>query len=88
MNNNCMNCNLSYQLKQYQKRLNNLIADKNMNLLDDEIIRLSQEIDQLLLKCITCSKYANLLGESNLIYIYMVHAYMNRTNNINKSKST
>lgn len=60
----CDNCNLNYNIEQYREKLNNLIVKKNYNLLEEEVIQLSQSLDELVHKCIFCE--TNLNKTSNL----------------------
>lgn len=77
MGNICENCKLNCQLKDYKRNLNNLIVEKKMNLLDDEVIELSQEVDKLLHRCMFCQRYRNLLRKRVLIYNYIENYYIN-----------
>ena len=76
MKNLCKNCNLSYQIENGRKKLNNLIAEKDMNLLDDKIIQLSQQLDELIYGCVFCEKDLNRVhGKSlNLKDIFGTHS--------------
>ena len=56
----CSNCNLNDSVNLYKERLISMIVEKDYNLLDDEVIKLSQFLDELIDKCILC--------ENNLTY--------------------
>lgn len=53
-------CKLDCNIETYKERLDTIIIIKNYNFLDDEVIELSQFIDQLIYDCI--------LGDANDIY--------------------
>ncbi|WP_106059860.1 Spo0E family sporulation regulatory protein-aspartic acid phosphatase [Clostridium vincentii] len=52
----CTNCTLHTDIEKYRLMLNDLIIKKNHNLLDKEIIDLSQYLDVLVCKCTLCNK--------------------------------
>lgn len=41
-------CRLGNLLKEKKKKLNKMIEDKNFNLLDEDILKLSKEIDEVM----------------------------------------
>ena len=51
----CNNCGLKCHIKEWKERLDDLLAKKQNNLLDDEVICLSQSIDDLISDCIFCN---------------------------------
>lgn len=61
----CGKCNLKYRIEEYRARLNNFIVEKEYNLLDDEVINLSQSLDELVYKCAFCEKNLNRLSKLN-----------------------
>lgn len=61
----CSNCNLNYRIEEYRARLNNIIVEKEYNLLDGEVINLSQSLDDLVYKCTFCEKNLNRLSRLN-----------------------
>lgn len=70
----CENCNLRYDIEQHREKLNNIIVQKNFNLLDDEVIHLSQLLDELVYKCVACNKNINNLSKLNLKNVFGTHA--------------
>lgn len=76
MNFLCDNCNLDYNIEEYRCRLNNIIVKKKYNLLDDEVINLSQLLDDLVYKCILCEKNLNFKSnlKINLKDIFGIHS--------------
>ncbi len=59
MENLCEKCTLYDQIEEYREKLNNLIVEKKMSLLDDQIIQISHLLDGLLYKCVFCEKNLN-----------------------------
>ncbi len=51
----CNNCGLRCHIKGWKERLDDLLIKKQNNLLDDEVICLSQSIDDLISDCIFCN---------------------------------
>ncbi len=74
MNFLCNNCNLNADIEDLRKKLNNAIVEKNDNLLDDEIISLSQFLDNLVYECIFCKKKLNNSSKLNLKDIFGTHS--------------
>lgn len=60
MNNYCNICSLNYMVEEYRERLNDIIIEKNYNLLDEEVINLSQLLDDLIDKEILFEKNLNM----------------------------
>ena len=54
MNNLCHNCNLNYSIEHCRETLNNIIVEKEYNLLEDEVINRSQLLDELITECTFC----------------------------------
>ena len=54
MNVSCHNCNLNYSIEQCRETLNNVIIKNDYNLLANEVINLSQLLDDLIDKCVCC----------------------------------
>lgn len=48
------NSNLNCSIEQCREALNNLISEKKYSLLDNDVINLSQLLDDLIYKCILC----------------------------------
>ena len=61
MNDLCHNCNLNYSIENCRETLNNIIVEKEYNLLEDEVINRSQLLDELITECTFC--------ENNLVLI-------------------
>lgn len=72
----CDNCNLGYRIEEYREKLNNIIVQKNYNLLDDEVINLSQLLDDLVYKCVSCNRKINELSKLNLKNVFGTHAIL------------
>ncbi|MCY6354736.1 MEDS domain-containing protein [Clostridium sp. ZS2-4] len=69
----CDNCDLNYSIEEHRNRLNNLIVEKKQNLLDDEVINLSQLLDDLVYKCVFCNRNITYLSKLNLKNIFGTH---------------
>ena len=54
MNDLCHNCNLNYSIEHCRESLNNIIIEKEYNLLQHEVIHKSQLLDALITKCVFC----------------------------------
>lgn len=54
MNGFCEKCELNESIKEEKNVLNNAIVEKNNNLLDENIIKISQYIDKMIYDCIKC----------------------------------
>lgn len=52
----CKNCDLNSHIEEYRQRLNNIIVKKNKKLLSEEVIYLSEFIDELINNCENCNK--------------------------------
>ena len=61
MNHLCHNCNLNYSIEHCREALNNIIVEKEYNLLEDEVINKSQLLDDLITECVFC--------ENNLVIV-------------------
>lgn len=62
----CSSCKLRCEIEEYREKLNNIIVKKEEDLLDEEVINLSEILDQLLYKCITCRKNLNIVSNLKL----------------------
>ena len=54
MNDLCHNCNLNYSIENCRETLNNIIVEKEYNLLEHEVINKSQLLDDLIVACVFC----------------------------------
>lgn len=73
----CNNCNLNCQINKCKEELDILLVKKNNNLLDSEVIYLSELISKLISNCIYCDK--NNLIKSKGRYLYeRLYYYGNR----------
>ncbi|WP_291645123.1 MEDS domain-containing protein [Clostridium sp.] len=70
----CTTCNLQDNIEKYRVMLNILILEKKQNLLDEEIINLSQSLDILVYKCIFCNENLNDIFKLNLKNIIGTHS--------------
>lgn len=64
----CNNCNLNCNINDYKERIENLLIEKNNNLLDKEIIDLSESLSKLISDCIVCN--SNNLSKSKGRYLH------------------
>ncbi|MDR3596695.1 Spo0E family sporulation regulatory protein-aspartic acid phosphatase [Clostridium sp.] len=72
----CDNCNLNCHIEKYKERLDNIIIRKNYNLLDNEVISLSQFLDDLIAKCIFCdTNNLHKFNKKNSIESEMLYYY-------------
>lgn len=76
MRNICANCNLNCQIEEYRTKLNNLIVEKDISFINDEVIKLSQSLDEVIYKCIFCQKYIQSIASAslNLNDIFGIHS--------------
>jgi hypothetical protein len=65
MNNHCKNCDINRNIDKYKEQLVTMIVEKNYNLLDTEIIELSQLLDVLIDQCTLC-EYNSISISKNL----------------------
>ena len=63
MNLSCANCNLNYDMEKIKDRLEYAIVKKNTSLLDDDVVNLSQLLDNFIYKCTFCNKNINCLSK-------------------------
>lgn len=70
----CKNCGLNDNIYEYRIKLSNLISETRFNLIDQEVVILSQFLDELLVKCIICKKRAEVAKSMNLDEINATHA--------------
>ncbi|MDV3428908.1 MAG: MEDS domain-containing protein [Bacillota bacterium] len=70
----CNKCNLNSEIENQRLMLNNLISKKGCNLLDKEIVTLSQTLDNLVYKCVLCDKNLVDLNKINLKNIFGTHS--------------
>ncbi|MCY6371798.1 MEDS domain-containing protein [Clostridium ganghwense] len=70
----CNHCELYDNIEKYRIELNDLIVKKNHKLLDQEIINLSQSLDDLVYKCVFCNKNLNDFSKLNLKNIFGTHS--------------
>lgn len=66
MNFLCNNCRLNHNIEKYRLILNKLLCKESLSLLDREVIRLSQLLDELLVECVTCKKSLKVAKKMNL----------------------
>lgn len=65
MNSSCNNCNLKYDMERIKDRLEHIIVEKKQSLLDEQVIYLSQLLDNFIYKCTFCNKDIICLSELN-----------------------
>ncbi|MEA4987325.1 MAG: MEDS domain-containing protein [Anaerovorax sp.] len=70
----CNNCGLNASLEEYRVRLNNTVIEKKDNLIDEELIKLSQLLDDLVYKCISCVNKTNYTSNLGLKDIFGIHS--------------
>lgn len=81
----CNKCAINCNIEVYKERLNNIIIRKNFNLLDDEVIEMSQFIDELIYNCAFCNvdniynlkKKSSTKSYENLYYYGKQHLFLN-----------
>lgn len=66
MNFSCNNCNLNHDMEEIKDRLEHIIVKQNKSLLDDEVVNLSQLLDNFIYKCTFCNKNINCLSKLTL----------------------
>ena len=54
MNDLCHKCNLNHSIENCRETLNNIIVQKEYNLLEHEVITKSQLLDDLITACVFC----------------------------------
>lgn len=69
----CGNCKINYRIEEYKERLSNSINEKEQNLLDDEVIYLSQFLDKFVYKCVSCDRNIQQLSKLNLKNVFGTH---------------
>ncbi|GAA0178342.1 hypothetical protein SH2C18_14130 [Clostridium sediminicola] len=62
----CNNCDLNCNIQECKEQLNNIIVEKNHNLVNDEVVKLSQQLDDLVYKCVVCKRSLNAISNSKL----------------------
>ncbi|WP_461207820.1 MEDS domain-containing protein [Clostridium sp. DL1XJH146] len=70
----CNKCNLSANIEKNRVKLDNLITEKNYNLLNSEVINLSKILDVLVYECVLCNKDIKNLSRLNLTNIFGTHS--------------
>lgn len=74
MNSFCNTCILGNNIEKQRISLNNLVVEKKYNLLDGEIISLSQLLDNLVYECVICKKDLNHFSKIDLKNIFGTHS--------------
>lgn len=64
----CSGCDLRCTIENYKKELNNIIYKKKQNLLDNEVISISQSLDEFLYKCVLCRQDFNKIDVSRITF--------------------
>ncbi|AQR94938.1 MULTISPECIES: MEDS domain-containing protein [Clostridium] len=67
----CDDCNTNCNIEKYKERLENIIVKTNYNLLDDEVIYLSQFLDDMIANCVFCE--TNNLYKFNKKYTFKAY---------------
>ncbi|WP_206458205.1 MEDS domain-containing protein [Anaerovorax sp. IOR16] len=70
----CKDCGLNASLEEYRVRLNNKVIKKRDNLIDEEVIELSQLLDNLVYKCISCVNKSIYTASVGLKDIFGIHS--------------
>lgn len=70
----CDNCGLNNTIDKYRIKLSDLILEKKLNLVDKEVVRVSQILDELLVECIACKKRTEEVTCLNLDEIWGIHS--------------
>lgn len=61
----CNNCSINCSIEKHRDKLDKIISEKNHNLLDEEVIKSSQFLDNLVYKCTFCNRNMNCLSKLN-----------------------
>ncbi|WP_394870406.1 MEDS domain-containing protein [Clostridium butyricum] len=69
----CNNCKIKGRIKEYKEKLNKSIENRNGDLLDDEVVLLSQFLDNFVYKCVYCNKNIKELSKLNLRDVFGTH---------------
>lgn len=80
----CDNCNLNNIIGQVRERLEDIIIEKNHSLLDEQVINISQLLDNLVYKCTFCYKNINnlsILSANDKFNLNINPTYKNLENN-------
>lgn len=70
----CDNCNLRNNIEDFRIKLFNIIVQKEQNLLDTEVIKASQELDNLVYSCVFCNRLINYFAKLDLKNIFGTHS--------------
>ena len=62
----CSNCSIKQRIEEYKEKLEDSIERRYENLLDDEVVILSQFLDNFVYKCVCCNKNIKHLSKLNL----------------------
>lgn len=54
--------------------LNELICQKKLNLLDEQVVELSQSLDDLIVECVLCNKRLDKIKQMNINNIFGIHS--------------
>ncbi|AGF56711.1 hypothetical protein Cspa_c29500 [Clostridium saccharoperbutylacetonicum N1-4(HMT)] len=77
----CKRCGLNCHLDEYKERLDSIMVKKNYNLLNDEVISLSEFLDDLVYNCVYCEEDRPYLkgkvSNENLYYYGNNHLFIN-----------
>lgn len=75
----CDNCNLRCEVEEYREKLESTMVLKNYSLLDDEIIKTSQLLDDLVYKCVICESRLKEISkeERSISNIFGTHSTFN-----------
>ncbi|HBJ2623289.1 MEDS domain-containing protein [Clostridium botulinum] len=69
----CSNCNIKKRIEEYKEKLDDSIERRCENLLDDEVVILSQFLDNFVYKCVSCNKNIQHLSKLNLKNVFGTH---------------
>lgn len=70
----CNECDLGHLIEKNRLKLNKLISEKNLNLIDNEVVLLSQTLDKLLVDCVSCKKSIELMEELDFSNVFGIHS--------------
>lgn len=70
----CNECDLGHLIEKKRLKLNKLINEKNLNLIDDEVVLLSQTLDKLLVDCVSCNKNIESIEELDSSNVFDIHS--------------
>lgn len=69
----CSKCTINHRIEEYKEKLNTSIDERKNNLLDDEVVLISQFLDNFIYKCVSCNRNIQHLSRLNLKNVFGTH---------------